>query len=307
MPPQGVPEIPHKDILRYEEISRILRSAVHLGLRRIRITGGEPLIRKDVAQLIHLITKIEGIDDVSLTTNGILLEKYAEELAAAGLKRVNVSLDSLIPKRFSEITRGGDFEAVLRGIEAAEKAGLKPIKINMVPIRGLNDDEILEFAKLTLRKPYQIRFIEFMPFGVQGMWHPERFISVEEMLSAIECIFPLRPVALRKSGPARYFQLNGAEGVIGFISPLSNHFCAECNRLRLTANGKIRPCLFSDTEIDLKPALNSETPDSEMERLLDLSIKVKPEGHNVNILNTEIGKLLQSRKDYSHLMSKIGG
>jgi cyclic pyranopterin phosphate synthase len=196
---------------------------------------------------------------------------------------------------------------VLRGIKAAEKVGLAPIKINMVPIRGLNDDEILEFAQLTQKESYQIRFIEFMPFGVHVMWKPERFISVEEMRSVVEGILPLRPVHVRKSGPARYFQIDGARGVIGFISPLSNHFCAECNRLRLTADGKIKPCLFSDTEIDLKPALNSDIPDREIKRLLELSIKVKPEGHNINILNTEIGRFMLSRTDYNRLMSKIGG
>ena len=214
----------HKDILSYEEIVRILRVAVDIGVRKIRITGGEPLVRRNVSYLIASIKNIEGIKDLSLTTNGILLEQYAEELADAGIDRVNISLDSLRPDRYREITRGGDIDMVLKGIEAAEKAGLIPIKINMVPIRGLNDDEIEEFAKLTLKSPYQVRFIEFMPFDT-NMWSSEKFISADEIKSIVEGIGPLTPVAVRKSGPARYFRFDGAVGVVGFISPLSNHFC----------------------------------------------------------------------------------
>jgi cyclic pyranopterin phosphate synthase len=285
MPSDGLLPIVHKEILRYEEIVRILRIAVDIGVRKIRITGGEPLVRRNVTYLISLIKKIDGIKDLSLTTNGILLEQYAEELADAGLDRVNISLDSLKPDRYREITRGGDIDVVLKGIEAAERAGLIPIKINMVPIRGLNDDEIEEFSRITLTYPYQIRFIEFMPFGTRDMWSPEKFISVEEIKSVVKDIGPLTPVKLNKSGPARYFRFHDAAGVIGFISPLSNHFCKECNRLRLTADGKLRPCLFSETEIDLKSALRHGAPDEEIERLIKLSIEVKPKGHNIKMQN----------------------
>jgi cyclic pyranopterin phosphate synthase len=283
MPSDGLMPIAHKEILRYEEIGRVLRIAALTGVRKIRITGGEPLVRKNITYLVKMIKNIEGIDDLSLTTNGILLERYAGPLAEAGLDRVNVSLDSLKPERFREITRGGDMDAVLKGIDAAEKAGLVPVKINMVPIRGLNDDEIESFAKMTVNAQYQVRFIEFMPFGSRGVWSPERVVSSDETRSVVETIGPLTPVRVRKSGPARYFKFDGAAGVLGFISPLSNHFCKECNRLRLTADGKLRPCLFSETEIDLKPALRSDAPDSEIERLLKLSIEVKPEGHNMRI------------------------
>jgi cyclic pyranopterin phosphate synthase len=286
MPFNGLRLFERKEILNYEEISRIVRIAAGLGVRRVRITGGEPLARKSLTYLIALIKKIEGIEDLSLTTNGVLLSKYAKELSDAGLDRVNISLDSLSPDRYREITRGGDINLVLRGIEAAKMAGLLPIKINMIPIRGFNDDEIEEFARITLTAPYQVRFIEFMPFGMKDIWGPERYISADEIKSIVECIGHLTPVNVRKSGPARYFRFDSAIGVIGFISPISNHFCKECNRLRLTADGKLRPCLFSETEIDLKPALRGGAADDEIERLIKLSIEIKPKGHNIRMQNS---------------------
>jgi cyclic pyranopterin phosphate synthase len=307
MPEEGIPPIEHREILSYEEIVRILRIAVDIGVRKVRITGGEPLVRKNADHLIALIKGIKTIKDLSLTTNGILLEQYAEKLVSSGLERVNVSLDSLKPTRYREMTRGGDINNVLRGIKAAETAGLFPIKINMVPIRGFNDDEITEFAKITLNAPYQVRFIEFMPFGTGSMWRPEKFMSAEEIKATVENIGPLFPVQLRKSGPARYFKFNGASGVIGFISPLSNHFCKECNRLRLTSDGKLRPCLFSETEVDLKPALRSDASDNEIKRLIKLSIELKPEGHNIRMQNDVFKKLFLNKEFYTTYMSKIGG
>ncbi len=305
MPPGGLIPVEHKEILSYEEILRILRVAADIGVRKIRITGGEPLVRKNVTYLIASIKNIEGINDLSLTTNGVLLDRYAEELVSAGIDRVNISLDSLRPDRYREMTGGGDIDLVMNGIESAERAGIAPIKINMVPIRGLNDDEIEEFAKITLNVPYQVRFIEFMPFGT-NIWSPEKFISADKMKSIVEGIGPLTSVNMRKSGPARYFRFDGAAGMVGFISPLSNHFCGECNRLRLTADGKLRPCLFSETEIDLKPALRGGAPDEEIERLIRLSIEVKPEGHTV-IQNTGLRTQTKGKKDYRRPMSKIGG
>jgi len=311
MPSGGVKFLEHKDILQYEEIARILRVAVHAGVRKVRITGGEPLVRKNIISLIKMIKSIEGIHQLSLTTNGMLLERYAEELADAGLDRVNVSLDSLKTERYREITRGGDLEAVLRGIEAAERAGLTPIKINMVPIRGLNDDEIGEFAKITLTAPYQVRFIEFMPFVTEDIWNREKFISSEEIQSLVEQIGTLVPATMKKTGPARYFRFEGSAGVVGFISPISNHFCKECNRLRLTADGKLRPCLFSETEIDLKPALRSNGSDAEIKRLIELSIAVKPKGHSMRMEDVFPSQdcspmnMIQNRQ--RRPMSKIGG
>lgn len=298
MPADGVRPIEHKEILTYEEIIRVVRVAAELGVRKVRITGGEPLSRKNVTFLISSIRGITGIEDMSLTTNGVLLEKYARELADAGLDRVNISLDSLRAERYREITRGGEIGRVKAGIEAAEKAGLMPVKINMVPVRGLNDDEIEEFARITVDTPYHVRFIEFMPIGARDFWSEGKYISAEEIRTAVEKIGPLFPVRLRKTGPARYFRFDGAVGVIGFISALTHHFCDSCNRLRITSDGKLRPCLFSETEIDLKPALRNRSSDSELERLLRLSIEVKPEGHNIG-----------RRADIKALraMSKIGG
>jgi len=311
MPSGGVKFLEHRDILQYEEIARILRVAVHTGMRKVRITGGEPLVRRNITDLIKMIKGIEGIHQLSMTTNGILLERYAEPLAEAGLDRVNVSLDSLKPDRFREITRGGVLDAVLRGIEAAEKAGLTPIKINMVPMRGVNDDEIAEFAKMTLTSPYQVRFIEFMPFVTEDMWNREKFISTEEIQSRVEQVGTLLPAKMKRSGPARYFTFEGAAGVIGFISPISNHFCKECNRLRLTADGKLRPCLFSETEIDLKPALRNNGSDEEIRRLIELSIAVKPKGHSMRMENvfpsqdcSPMHGILDTER---RPMSKIGG
>lgn len=302
MPPGGVSPVGHKDILTYEEIIRVVSVAAGLGVRKVRITGGEPLARKNVTYLIASLKKIEGIEDLSLTTNGVLLEKYAKEIADAGLDRVNVSMDSLRPERYREITRGGDIERVLRGIRAAEQAGLLPVKINMVPVRDLNEDEIGDFATVTLKSPYHVRFIEFMPIGAGGFWNNERYISTVEIREAAEKLGPLHPVRVRKMGPAKYFRFENAPGVIGFISALTHHFCGDCNRLRITADGKLRPCLFSETEIDLKPALRRSSGDAEVERMLRLSLEVKPEGHN-------IGGRVISRERFSGLkpMSRIGG
>jgi cyclic pyranopterin phosphate synthase len=307
MPLHGIEPIRHKEILRYEEIARVLKIAVHKGVRRIRITGGEPLVRKNVSRLIRMIKDIGPVHDLSLTTNGILLAQQADELADAGLDRVNISLDSLRSDRYREITRGGSLDAVFEGIKAAVKAGLSPIKINMVPVRGLNADEIKDFARMTLKEPYQIRFIEFMPFGNNALWSPERFMSAEEIRAVAEEMGILSPVILKKAGPARYFRFEGAAGVIGFITPLSNHFCTECNRLRLTADGKLRPCLFSETEIDLKPALRGNAPDEEIERLFNLSVEIKPKGHTLSIQHDRLRSITDVKQGCGRPMSKIGG
>ena len=298
MPSKGIKPMEHKDILSYEEIIRIVKIATGLGVRKIRLTGGEPLTRKNIPYLIASINDIDEIEDISLTTNGLLLKKYAFQLAKAGLKRVNVSLDSLRPEKYREITRGGDINSVLEGIHEAENVGLLPIKINMVPIRGFNDDEIEEFARLTLKTSYNVRFIEFMPIGAKEIWDYEKYISTEEIKERASKIATLIPVKIRRSGPARYFRFEGAPGVVGFISPITHHFCNTCNRLRLTSDGKLRPCLFSETEIDLKSAMRCGASDEEIERLLKLAVEIKPEGHSIN-----------HKKYFGCLkpMSKIGG
>ncbi len=285
MPGEGVRLIHFQDILSYEEIVRVVRIASRLGVRKVRLTGGEPLVRKDLPHLIEAIAGIEGIEDISLTTNGLLLSRLAGTLAAAGLKRVNISLDSLDPERYREITRGGNINDVREGIRAAENAGLHPIKINMVAIRGVNDDEIVRFARWTAFALYDVRFIELMPFGRGNHWSREEILSAEEMKGGISAVAPLIPVKARSSGPARYYRFPGALGTIGFISPVSHHFCNSCNRLRLTADGKLRPCLFSDEEIDLKLAMRQGASDTIVEELLRLSVNIKPERHTLTNAN----------------------
>lgn len=298
MPETGVKPLNHTSILRYEEIIRIVKIAATLGVKKIRLTGGEPLIRRNLPSLVSALASTEGIEDISLTTNGLLLNKMAGPLAAAGLKRVNISLDSMRADRYREITRGGDLKNILAGIETAERVGLIPVKINMVPIRGFNDDEIEDFAKLTLERPLQVRFIEFMPIGATEFWNEDKYLSTDEIYERVNRIAPLMPVKVRRNGPARYFRFDGAPGVVGFISPLTHHFCSSCNRLRLTSDGKLRPCLFSETEIDLKSAVRNGASDEEIERLLRLAVQIKPDSHT-----------LSKEKRLLHLkpMSKIGG
>jgi cyclic pyranopterin phosphate synthase len=298
MPEKGVRPMTHGDVLSYEELIRVVRGAASLGVRKVRITGGEPLVRTNLTHLVASIRATEGIEDISLTTNGLLLKRYAQELASAGLKRVNVSLDSLKPERYSEITRGGDVAHVLEGIEEAERAGLLPVKINMVPMRGFNDDELETFARLTVTTPLHVRFIEFMPTGGSGFWNSDRYIPTEEIKERVSVIGPLEAVKARRSGPARYFRFPDAQGVVGFISAITHHFCGSCNRLRLTSEGKLRPCLFSETEIDLKSPIREGCSDEEIERLLRLAVEVKPQSHSI-----------AREEAFDHLkpMSTIGG
>ena len=310
MPSDGITPSRHEEVLSYEEIIRIVKVAAKLGVKKVRLTGGEPLIRKNIAFLIAAIKETKGIEDLSMTTNGILLEKYAAEVADAGLDRVNVSIDSFDPNRYREITRGGALDSVIRGLAAAEKAGLRPLKINMVPMRGINDQEVIAFARMTFETDYHVRFIECMPSGAGGFWSPEKYITADELKVTIESIAPLTPVRVRKNGPSKYYRLEGAKGVVGFISALTHHFCKDCNRLRLTADGKLRPCLFSETEIDLRAPLRMGAPDSEIERLLLLSIAVKPEGHTIGTRNRGLHmgpETLACAHGVKRPMSKIGG
>jgi len=299
MPLDGVRGLDHEDILSYEEILRIAHVAATLGISKIRLTGGEPLIRKGLTGFIRQLAALDGIEDLSLTTNGTLLEAKAGELADAGVTRINVSLDSLNPERFRELTRGGELEKVMRGIEKAEALGFVPIKLNMVPVRGINDDEIEAFARLTLEKPYHVRFIEFMPIGDRKMWDESKVVPTSEVRARIEALGDLSPVENPGvKGPATLFRLPGAKGIIGFISPVSDHFCGSCNRLRLTADGKLRPCLFSESEIDLKTSMRAGCDDDELARLMVVALNVKPEGHNMAD---------GVKKSYGRTMSKIGG
>lgn len=296
MPPTGVPYLPHERIMRYEEIAAFVEVAARQGIRKVRITGGEPLVRADLSRLVEMIANIEGIEDISLTTNGILLEKYARPLAAAGLKRVNISLDTLNAEKFARITRGGELEKVLRGIAAAEEVGLMPIKINTVIMRGINDDELIELAKLTLSHAWNLRFIELMPIENQQPWGegfppPEDiFMPVSEVMGLLKPL-GLHPVNLPgDSGPALPYRLEGGIGTVGFISPLTEqHFCQRCNRIRLTADGNLRPCLMSDLEIPVLPALRSGQP---VLPLLLEAVNRKPAAHRLTNHITPNGRCM---------------
>ena len=302
MPAGGVPPLQHTDVLRYEEIARVVRAAAALGVNKVRLTGGEPLVRRNLPDLVRLIAAVPGIDDISLTTNGILLPRYADELAAAGLRRVNVSLDSLRSERFRAMTRCGDLADVWAGIAAAGQAGLTPIKLNTVVIRGLNDDEVADFARLTVTRPLHVRFIEVMPLGANKHWAGDGYVPMSEVRARIEAALgPLEAVGeddpVIGNGPARYYRLPGAPGTVGLISPVSEHFCFHCNRLRLTADGKLRPCLLSDEEIDLRSALRDGADDEELQAIIAGAIVAKPARHHL-----EEGLVPHKRQ-----MAQIGG
>jgi len=286
MPADGVPDkFSHGHILSYEEIASVVRAAAEVGISKIRLTGGEPLARLGIIDLVEMIAGTPGIDDVSMTTNAILLPRYAAELRRAGLNRVNISLDTLRSDRFHQITRLGRLEDVFAGIGAATRAGLQPIKLNCVVMRGVNDDEIVDFARLTLREDWHIRFIEVMPLGSTAGLAKMEHMPVSEVRERIEqSLGALTPAEKgdRANGPARYYRLENAVGTVGFIAAVSEHFCFSCNRLRLTADGKLRPCLLSDEEIDLREALRSGAGSKELQELLRTAIESKPAGHHLS-------------------------
>ena len=292
--------LPHEDILRYEEMLRLVAVAASLGISHVRVTGGEPLVRRGIANFIASLRECAGIEDISLTTNGVLLEDMIEALAEAGKPRLNVSLDSLNARKFHEITGSDRWSAVWRGIARAEELGFYPLKINMVPVKGINDDEVADFARLTLERRIHVRFIEFMPIGAKDRWNRDVCVTADQVRAVIEQQFgPLIPFTAGKTaGPSDNYQISGAQGVIGFISPITKHFCGTCRRLRLTADGKIRPCLLCDTEIDVKSPMRGGCDDRELERLLRLSLGIKPARHYIG--DKEVGS-------YQRTMSKIGG
>jgi cyclic pyranopterin phosphate synthase len=288
MPPGGITLLDHEDILSFEEILRIVRVAAGIGVHKIRLTGGEPLARLGLPDLVRMIANVPEIDDISLTTNGHALPRFAQALAEAGLNRVNVSLDSLKPDRFRALTRLGDLDRVWAGIHAAEAAGLDPVKLNVVVLRGFNDDEVVDMARLTIESERHIRFIEVMPLGHNDLWAADGYISMGEVKERIESsIGQLDPVGhdspVLGNGPARYWQLPGARGTLGFISPISEHFCAGCNRLRLTADGRLRPCLLADMEIDIRSTLRSGVGDEQVEERIKEAIRRKPKGHHLEL------------------------
>ena len=296
MPAEGIQLMSHEDILRYEEIYAVAQAAAELGVNKVRLTGGEPLMRAGLRGLIQMLAQINTIDDISLTTNGILLTRFAAELKSAGLRRVNVSLDTLKPEKFKHITRGGNLDDVLKGIEVARSVGLSPIKINTVVMPGVNDEELLDFAARTIKDEWHVRFIEHMPFGENNQTSP--FISVSEIKKRLAALGKLEPCLMKAgNGPAKYFRLPLAKGTIGFITPVSEHFCFHCNRLRLTADGKLRPCLLSEKEIDLKQPLRNGIPPDELKKLIKKAVACKPLRH----------RLTEGHIPHDRSFSQVGG
>ena len=284
MPERGLPWLPKAEILSYEEISQLVRAAASAGVRSIRLSGGEPLIRKDLHRLVEELAAIDGIEDIALSTNGLLLEEQLDALLAAGLKRVNVSLDTLREDRFLEIARRPGLDRVLAAIEAAISRGLSPVKINCVVMRGYNDDEIAAFAQWTRERAVYVRFIELMPVAENLDVQRDAYVSSDEILERVRAVGELEAApGPGGNGPARYFAFPGAPGAVGVISPLSHDYCERCNRVRLTANGRLRLCLFGEQEIDLRSPLRAGASEAEIADLLRSAMLIKPERHHLKL------------------------
>jgi cyclic pyranopterin phosphate synthase len=287
MPESGLPWLRRDELLSYEEIASLVRSAASVGVRSIRITGGEPLVRRDLHRLIESIHAIDGIDDVALSTNAVLLDEQLPQLVAAGLNRVNVSLDTLREDRFLAIARRPGLDRVLAGIDAAIAAGLRPVKLNCVVMRGQNDDEVQAFAELTREREIFVRFIEVMPVHENLGMQAGSYVSSDKILARLAAIGELRPVpGPGGNGPARYFAFAGAKGAVGVISPLSHDYCERCNRVRLSADGRLRLCLFGDHHIDLRTPLRAGATEAEIGEILRASMAIKPERHHLNLGET---------------------
>ena len=298
MPDEGMTFLPRSQLLTYEEIARVASVAHGLGVTSIRLTGGEPLVRKDLTSLVSMLSSI-GFEDLALTTNGMQLAKMASDLVAAGLKRVNVSCDSLRADRFESIRRRGDLATVLGSMDAAEAAGLLPLKVNVVLLRGRNEDEVLDFAAFARETGRIVRFIEFMPLDAQGQWDRSSLVAGQEVFERISEVWPLKAIAVPgDSAPAERFHFVDGRGEIGLVSSVTQPFCANCNRLRLTADGSFRNCLFSDDERSVRDVLRDGRADGEIARLLREAVWAKFPGHAIN----EPGFLRPARS-----MSMIGG
>lgn len=300
MPKNGIQWQPRADQLSVEEIVRVVEATAQGGVKRVRLTGGEPLVHPQIVEIVRRLASIQGIEEVSLTTNAMLLEQLAAPLADAGLKRLNISLDTLDAEKFKRITRGGKIDRVWKGIAAAERAHLAPLKLNTVIVGGLNADELPALARLTIENEWHVRFIEVMPIGNAQDWgegfpvSDERYVSVQEMHIKLST-FSLQPeTAPVGNGPARTFRIPGALGTVGFISPLGDHFCNQCNRLRLTADGFLRPCLLIDREISIKDVLRSG---GSLDTVFEQAVALKPEGH----------ELLVHHYPETRRMAQIGG
>jgi len=287
MPENGLPWLAKADILSYEEITELVRAAASVGVRSIRISGGEPLVRKDLHRLVRAIASVDGIEEIALSTNALLLSEQADALCEAGLTRVNVSLDTLRADRFEQIARRPGLDRVLAGIEAAIARGLAPLKINCVVMRGANDDEIAAFAEWTRSRPVYVRFIEVMPVRENVDLQRDAYMSSDEILERVRSIGRIAPVeGPGGNGPARYFAFAGAPGAVGVISPLSHDYCERCNRVRLSADGKLRLCLFGDQHIDLRAPLRAGASRDDIAETLRAAMLIKPERHHLELGET---------------------
>jgi cyclic pyranopterin phosphate synthase len=299
MPMHGLTFVPNEELLTAEELEKVVRAAVAVGFDKVRLTGGEPTLRQDIVEIVERLAHIEGVDQLVMTTNGYRLPYIAEDLARAGLKRVNIHVDSLNKESIAKIMRLGSFDKAWAGIEAAERAGLTPIKLNAVITRGYNDSAAVELARLTLVKPWQIRFIELMPFAGPTEIQLEHYVSSDEVKGWIETelgpLFELNGAKL--DGEARIYRLAGAEGTVGFISPISNPYCDDCNRMRLTSDGRLRMCLLIDGELDFRKTLRSGGSHEDLVALFERAVRAKPVGH----------ALKNGVRPEARTMSQIGG
>lgn len=275
------PKLPHHEILSYEEILRLVNLLVSFGISKIRVTGGEPLVRNGVYSFLTRLHEVKSLSDISITTNGVLLQENIRRLKSAGVHRINISLDSLNREKYAKITGFDRFDRVWEGIHAALHEGFDPVKINVVAIKGVNDDELIDFARLSLSYPLHIRFIEYMPIGTQCMTLQRQMLA-HDIKKIIETLGPLYPVLRNANdGPAERFRFKDAPGEIGFIRPISRHFCQDCNRLRLTASGQLRLCLLSNIQFDMKTQLRNGASDDEMIRLIFSAVQHKPQEHGL--------------------------
>lgn len=297
MPERGIVNKPHEELLTFEEIIRIVEAGVYLGINKIRLTGGEPLVRKDLAGLVSFLNKIEGIEDISMTTNGVLLKEFARQLKQAGLKRLNISLDSLRHDRYASITRSRSLEDVLEGVALAVETGFDPVKINVLLLKDIDKNEIIKFLTLTLENPICVRFLEFMP--VNSFYKIENPVSCRDVLEMASGLRPIEEAAISGNGPAMAYRLKGALGTFGLISPMSHKFCSGCNRLRLTSDGSLKACLHSGIKVDLRGPIRSGAGKSELIGLIKSAAGLKPKEHELDKKDISNG--------YEFSMCQIGG
>jgi GTP 3',8-cyclase len=299
MPAEGLPWLERSALLSYEEIERLVRLLAAMGVHDVRLTGGEPLVRRELWRLVEGLAAIEDVHDLSLTTNGYLLERQVDDLVRAGLRRVNVSLDALAQDRFFQLTRRDSLHQVLQGLEAAQRhPELRPTKVNVVALKDFTEAEVLRFAEFARRHPYEVRFIEFMPLDADRTWTPDKVLPNADIVAMIDAVYPLEAVGRERHGTSRRYRFADGTGEMGFISPVSQPFCGDCNRIRLTAEGELRTCLFSMTETDLRGPLRSGATDAELEAIIRAAVWRKELKHHVN----EPGFVQPART-----MSRIGG